>query len=73
MLADHSGESSVHKFQRFIRFTALIAPILDIVDDNRMAFNPAVAVSYLDSGQQTKLINIMEREVRLLHLPRRNG
>ena len=42
--------------------TSLIPPILDIVDDNRMAFNPAVAVSYLDPDQQTKLINIMERD-----------
>jgi ParB family chromosome partitioning protein len=60
-LGEAAGESGM-QVSRYIRLTNLISPILDIVDDSRMAFNPAVAISYLDPDQQTKLLNIMERD-----------
>jgi ParB family chromosome partitioning protein len=60
-VADNADEST-RNIHRLIRLTSLIPPILDIVDDNGMAFNPAVAVSYLDHNQQTMLLNIMERD-----------
>ena len=51
VVAEQAGESGP-QITRFIRLTSLIPPILDIVDDNRMAFNPAVAVSYLDHASK---------------------
>lgn len=61
VIASEAGESGP-QITRYIRLTSLIPSILDTVDDNRMAFNPAVAVSYLNPDQQTKLLSIMERD-----------
>lgn len=47
---------------RFIRLTELVPPLLDMADDNRLAFNPAVAISYLDVEQQFWLKELMERD-----------
>jgi len=61
IVADDAGESS-KQIQRFIRLTELIPPLLDMVDENKLAFNPAVAISYLNVEQQCWLMEIMEKE-----------
>jgi len=53
---------SGRQIQRFIRLTELIPPLLDMVDENKLAFNPAVAISYLNVEQQCWLMEIMEKE-----------
>jgi len=67
------SEESVRNVHRFICLTNLIPSILHIVDDDRMAFNPAVAVSYLDVDQQTRLLSIMEREGHHLRFSKQKG
>jgi ParB family chromosome partitioning protein len=52
------GESK-NQVSRFIRLTELIPPLLNLVDENKLAFNPAVAISYLNQEQQTGLEEIM--------------
>lgn len=54
-----SGES-YKTVQRYIRLTNLIPPILDMVDEKRIAFTPAVELSYLLSEEQTMLLSEME-------------
>lgn len=54
-----SGES-YKTVQRYIRLTNLITPILDIVDEKRIAFTPAVELSYLLPEEQTMLLSEME-------------
>ena len=46
--------------QRYIRLTTLIPPILDMVDEKRIAFPPAVELSYLLPEEQTMLLSEME-------------
>lgn len=46
--------------QRYIRLTNLIPPILDMVDEKRIAFTPAVELSYLLPEEQTMLVSEME-------------
>ena len=58
IVADEAGESS-KQVQRFIRLTELIPFALDCVDTGRIAFNPAVAISYLTPDQQRDLIDII--------------
>lgn len=58
-MADESSDSS-RQIQRYIRLTRLIPPILQMVDDRRIAFNPAVELSYLTEGQQESLAAAME-------------
>lgn len=53
-IAEDAGESG-KQIQRFIRLTELISPLLNLVDENKLAFNPAVAISYLNPEQQTWL------------------
>ena len=60
-IAEQTGESGP-QIQRFIRLTELISPLLDMVDDNKLAFNPAVAISYLNVEQQCWLMEIIEKE-----------
>ena len=50
-LAEDSGESA-RNVQRFIRLTNLIPELLDMVDEKKISFNPAVELSYLDESQQ---------------------
>ena len=54
-----SGES-YKTVQRYIRLTNLIPPILDMVDEKRIAFTPAVELSYLLHEEQTMLLSEME-------------
>ena len=46
--------------QRYIRLTYLIPELLEMVDENKIAFNPAVEISYLDQSEQRVLLNAME-------------
>jgi ParB family chromosome partitioning protein len=58
IVSDDAGESS-KQIQRFIRLTELIPTLLNLVDENKLAFNPSVAISYLNPEQQTWLEEIM--------------
>lgn len=61
ILANQSGDSR-EQVRRFIRLTELIPPVLQMVDDEKIAFRPAVELSYLFKEQQKSLYNTMERE-----------
>ena len=54
-----AGESR-KQVQRFIRLTSLIPELLDMVDEKKIAFNPAVELSYLDESQQRDFLEAME-------------
>lgn len=54
-----AGESR-NQIQRYIRLTYLIPELLSMVDENKIAFNPAVEISYLDKSEQRVLLNAME-------------
>ena len=60
-LAEQSGDS-IKQVQRFIRLTNLIPTLLDMVDSKKIAFNPAVELSYLTQEEQGKLVDTMESE-----------
>ncbi len=60
-MADQIGESR-NQIQRFIRLTYLVPPLLDMVDEHKVAFNPAVELSYLTSEEQTALLDTMDSE-----------
>lgn len=60
-LAKDSPDSA-RQIQRYIRLTELIPPVLQMVDDGKIAFRPAVELSYLFKEQQKSLYNTMERE-----------
>ena len=53
------GESGP-QVQRYIRLTNLITPILDMVDEKRMAMGPAVELSYLNRDEQEMLLDLMQ-------------
>ena len=59
LLAENSPDSRP-QIQRYIRLTNLIPPILDMVDEKRIAFTPAVELSYLQPEEQTMLLSEME-------------
>ena len=61
IVAEQAGES-VKQLQRFIRLTELIPPLLDMVDERKIAFNPAVELSYLKPAEQVELLDAMESE-----------
>lgn len=60
-LSEQTGESSV-QIQRYIRLTNLIDPILDMVDNNQIAMNAAVEISYLGSKEQAAVMQSIEKE-----------
>ena len=60
-LAKDSPDSARHS-EQYIRLTELIPPVLQMVDDGKIAFRPAVELSYLFKEQQKSLYNTMERE-----------
>lgn len=62
IVAEEAGESK-NQISRYIRLTELIPPFLDMVDSGRLAFNPAVELSYLSPENQTILLSIMERDI----------
>ena len=59
IVADESGDNA-RNVQRFIRLTSLIPELLDMVDEKKIAFNPAVELSYLDEAQQRDFLEAME-------------
>ena len=59
IVADESGDNA-RNVQRFIRLTSLIPELLDMVDEKKIAFNPAVELSYLDESQQRDFLEAME-------------
>jgi ParB family chromosome partitioning protein len=58
VVAEEVGESR-NQVQRYIRLTNLITPILDMVDEKRMAMGPAVELSYLPQDDQELLLDVM--------------
>ena len=60
-LAESVNESA-RTVQRFIRLTELISELLDMVDERKLAFNPAVEVSYLKQDEQRMLLEAMDAE-----------
>lgn len=53
------SDDSERQVQRYIRLTYLIPELLSMVDDGKIAFNPAVEISYLDQSEQRVLLNAM--------------
>ena len=58
-LADDANESKT-QVQRFIRLTNLIPEILEMVDEKKIAFNPAVELSYLKTSEQKEFLEAMD-------------
>ena len=58
-VAQDLGESR-NQVQRFIRLTNLIPELLDMVDEKKISFNPAVELSYLDESQQRDFLEAMD-------------
>lgn len=59
IVGKNSGESG-RQVQRYIRLTEPIQPLLTMVDDKKIALNPAVELSYLSHDQQADLLDLME-------------
>ena len=58
IVGQETGDSR-NQVHRFIRLTSLIPELLDMVDEKKMAFNPAVELSYLDTNQQRDFLEAM--------------
>ena len=58
IVGQESGDSR-NQVRRFIRLTSLIPELLDMVDEKKIAFNPAVELSYLDESQQRDFLEAM--------------
>lgn len=61
IVGKRAGDSR-NQVHRFIRLTSLIPELLDMVDNKKIAFNPAVELSYLKQEEQTQLLDAMESE-----------
>ena len=59
IVGQEAGESR-NQVRRFIRLTNLIPELLDMVDEKKISFNPAVELSYLDESQQRDFLEAME-------------
>ena len=59
IMAEELGESR-NQIQRFIRLTNLVPELLDMVDEKKISFNPAVELSYLNESQQRDFLEAME-------------
>lgn len=53
-------DESERQIQRYVRLTNLIKPILDMVDEQHIALNPAVEISFLDTSHQEYLLGVMQ-------------
>ena len=62
VIAQEVGESSGVQVQRYIRLTELISPLLDMVDERKIAFNPAYELSFLKQDEQRLLLDAMDSE-----------
>jgi len=61
IVGKQAGDSR-NQVHRFIRLTSLIPELLDMVDNKKIAFNPAVELSYLKQEEQTQLLDAMDSE-----------
>ena len=61
LIAEEMGESK-NQISRYIRLTELIPPLLAMIDQGHLPFNPAVELSYLSLQNQTSLLAILERD-----------
>ena len=61
IIGEDAGESG-RQVQRCIRLTELIPPLLDMVDERKVAFNPAYELSFLTKDEQTMLLDAMDSE-----------
>ena len=61
IMAEQIGESR-NQIQRYIRLTALLPELLDMVDERKIAFNPAVELSWLRPEEQRGLLEAMDSE-----------
>ncbi|MBR6736305.1 MAG: ParB/RepB/Spo0J family partition protein [Oscillospiraceae bacterium] len=61
MIGEQVGESK-NQIRRYIRLTHLVPELLDLVDDKRIAFTPAVELSYLTEQEQYTLLDTIESE-----------
>ena len=61
ILAEQVGQSR-NQISRYIRLTELIPELLELVDERKMALNPAYELSFLKKEEQTKLLDAMESE-----------
>ena len=61
ILGEQVGEN-YKQIQRYIRLTELIPEILQIVDERKMAFNPAVEISFLAKQEQMQLLDVIKKE-----------
>ena len=61
IIAEQDG-SSRNQIQRYIRLTELIPPLLDMVDERKIAFNPAYELSFLKHDEQRLLLDAMDSE-----------
>ncbi len=59
IVGQESGDSR-NQVRRFIRLTNLIPELLDMVDEKKISFNPAVELSYLDESQQREFLEAMD-------------
>lgn len=62
VIAQEVCESSGVQVQRYIRLTELISPLLDMVDERKIAFNPAYELSFLKQDEQRLLLDAMDSE-----------
>ena len=62
VIAKEAGESSGVQVQRYIHLTELIPPLLDMVDERKIAFNPAYELSFLTKDEQRLLLDTMDSE-----------
>ena len=60
-IGEQSGESA-DQVRRYIRLTELVPELLELVDDGRMAFRPAVEISYLTEDEQRDLVETVDSE-----------
>ena len=61
IVGQQAGDSR-NQVHRYIRLTNLIPELLDMVDNRKIAFNPAVELSYLKQDEQTELLDAMDSE-----------
>lgn len=61
LLAEQVGQSR-NQISRYIRLTELIPELLDLVDEKKIAFNPAYELSFLKSEEQIQLLDVIESE-----------
>ena len=61
ILASQTGDSA-RNIQRYIRLTELIPQLMDMVDEKKIAFNPAYELSFLTTEEQERLLDAMDSE-----------